>query len=391
MPLTLPDLDFLTSAAGQALLHRLTSEDLRDSNTLKLLTQLRKEYTAEEAGAALEMARLRVKAVEKFGENAPRMWFVRHALEQASDRRIREYRASGVSGTVVDVCCGIGSDALQFAQNGATVTGVDIDPVRIAIARLNAETLGLNITFELADAREITPTDVDLLFFDPARRADDKRIYDVEQYIPPLSLVKGWKAREMMVKLSPGVDLAQLESYGGEVEFISVEGDLKEAVLHLRAGLKSTPTATLITAEHVLHWRHEGEPESRPLSQPLGWLIEPDPAIIRAGLVEDAAVAFDGYQLDETIAYFTTDSHPLSEWVRAWRVLDWMPFNIKKLRAHLRETNVGRVTVKKRGSPLTPEQLIAQLKLKGGEEVRTLVLTRYQGDPIVIVCEEHPL
>jgi SAM-dependent methyltransferase len=385
-----PDaLNFLMSPAGQRLLQQLSSEDLREANTLRLLTRLRKDYS--QAGAALEMARLRLKAAAKFGENAAQMLFTRDALEQASDPCIRRYRAQHVRGNVLDVCCGIGSDALTFAAYGAQVTGIDLDPVRIAIAQYNAAVLDLSARFEVADARDITPANADLIFFDPARRSDDRRIYDVEGYIPPLSLVKRWNAPHIMAKLSPGVDLDQLESYSAEVEFISVEGDLKEAVLHLRSEtIPPVTSATLIMPDAVYHWKREREPEERPLSPPLAWLIEPDPALIRAGLVKDTAEALHGYQLDDTIAYLTADTLPQLPWVRAWRVLDWMPFHLKRLRAHLRESNVGRVTVKKRGSPLTPEGLIAQLKLKGGGEARTLVLTRYQGDPIVIVCEEMP-
>jgi hypothetical protein len=92
--------------------------------------------------------------------------------------------------------------------------------------------------------------------------------------------------------------------------------------------------------------------------------------------------------LDETIAYFTTDDKPDSPWVRTWQILGWMPFNLKKLRAYLREHNVGTVTVKKRGSAITPESLIPQLKLKG-DESRTLVLTRCQGAHIVIICADY--
>ncbi|HEX2622747.1 MAG TPA: class I SAM-dependent methyltransferase [Phototrophicaceae bacterium] len=394
MTITLNDLDFLTSDRGLSLLDRLANDNLSDKNSLSLLTRLRRDYSPEQAGAALEIAVLRQKAVTKFGANAAKLLFTRDALEQASDPLIQQYRAETVSGKVLDVCCGIGADSLAFASARANVTGLDLDPVRIAIARHNAEVLNLSdrAIFEIADVRDGIPGDRDLIFFDPARRDDTgKRIYDVERYIPPLSLIRDWHAPNIMVKLSPGVELAQIEGYGGQVEFISVNGDLKEAILHLRSSnLMNPPLATLITRGEILHWQRESEPESRRLSSPLSWLIEPDPAVIRAGLVEDVAQVFNGYQLDETIAYFTSDMLPVSPWVKAWRVLDWLPFNLKKLRAHLRESGVGRVTVKKRGSPLTPEELIAQLKLKGGSEARTLVLTRYQGDPIIIICEEHP-
>src|SRR5262245_12578178 len=93
MSLTLDHLTFLAASGGEALLERLTQEDLSEGNTLRLLTALRRDYPAEQAGAALEMARLRLKAVDKFGDDARRMFFTREALEQASDPLVRTYRA----------------------------------------------------------------------------------------------------------------------------------------------------------------------------------------------------------------------------------------------------------------------------------------------------------
>jgi THUMP domain-containing protein len=227
----------------------------------------------------------------------------------------------------------------------------------------------------------------DVIFFDPARRtADGKRIFDVERYQPPLSLVREWSAPRIVVKLSPGVELEQLAAYGGSVEFISVKGDLKEAVLWLGFEF-SARKATLLTSQQAYHWESGDSPVNVRISPPLGWLIETDAALLRAGLVTDAALAFGASQLDETIAYLTADERPDSPWVRTWKVLDWMPFHLKRLRAYLRERGVGHVTVKKRGAAITPEELIAGLKLKG-DESRTLVLTRYQGQPIVLICED---
>ena len=92
--------------------------------------------------------------------------------------------------------------------------------------------------------------------------------------------------------------------------------------------------------------------------------------------------------LDETIAYMTTTTQPQSPWVRAWRIIDWMPFHLKRLRAYLRARHIGQVTVKKRGVAITPEELTSKLRLKGGRDSCTIVLTRYQAQPIAIVCED---
>src|SRR5215207_8638291 len=123
MTITLEDLEYLTSDAGAAVLARLVGESLADDQTLKLLTALRRDMTPQQAGAALELARLRLKALRKFGADAARMFFTREALEQASDPLVRQWRMMRVTPglRVVDACCGIGADALAFAQAGGDV------------------------------------------------------------------------------------------------------------------------------------------------------------------------------------------------------------------------------------------------------------------------------
>jgi SAM-dependent methyltransferase len=405
-------LAFLASPDGERLLADLAHEDLRDANTLRLLTRLRREHSGERAGAALEMARLRRDAVPKFGADAARMFFTRDALEQASDPLIRRWRVQdptlnpsplrklrreglsdlstkrSVQVELLDVCCGIGADSLAFAAAGHRVLGIDLDPLRIEMARLNAAALGQDARFEVADAQTYAQN-TPYVFFDPARRtADGKRIYDVESYIPPLALVWRWNARAIMVKLSPGVDLEQLRPYfdqGWAIDFVSVEGDLKEALLYSNAASLSSRRAILLTPNEM-HVLEAASPAlAVEIAEPRAWLCEPDAAAIRAGLVQQVAHMCGGSLLDETIAYFTTDTQPDTSWARAWQIEAWMPFNAKRLREYLRARGVGRVTVKKRGTAVTPDVLIPQLKLKGDGK-RVIVLTRLRGQQIAMVC-----
>lgn len=388
MSITLADLDFLTSAGGAALLERLAAEDISDSSTLALLTRLRQDYDADQARAALALAQLRKKAGIKFGPDAARMFFTTDALEQASDPRISRYRAQTAAGLrVVDAGCGIGADSLALARAGADVLGLDSDPVRVEMARLNAAALAVPARFEVADVRDGLPP-ADFAFFDPARRdSGGRRIFRVEDYQPSLSVVRRWDVPHIAVKLSPGIHLDELRGYNGSVEFISVEGELKEAVLWLgfeRPALQ----AALIAGGNVYVWAQPDMMPDAPIAEPRGWLVEPDPALLRAGLVQDVVCAFHGFMLDETIAYFTTPTKPDSPWLRGWRILDWMPFHLKRLRAWLRERGIGRVTVKKRGMAITPEELTAKLKLTG-EGSCTLALTRFRGQPVVIICADY--
>jgi hypothetical protein len=131
----------------------------------------------------------------------------------------------------------------------------------------------------------------------------------------------------------------------------------------------------------------ESQPDL-PLSEPLSFIYEPDPAVIRAGLVQTVGAELNAAQLDTEIAYFTGEKAVNTPYARVWPVEGWMPFQLKRLRAELRERNIGRVTVKKRGSPILPEDLIQQLRLEGEGEL-TLFLTQMQGSPIVVFAGDE--
>ncbi|MFZ4814405.1 MAG: class I SAM-dependent methyltransferase [Phototrophicaceae bacterium] len=390
-PFTLQDVAFLTSARGDRLLNQLAAMDITPLNLPRLLTELRREYDPTETSAALETAQLRRNAFDKFGAVAAHMLFTGDALEQASDPYIRAYRARELAqdgSTLIDACCSIGTDAFAFAATGIEVTALDLDPVRLAMAARNAAVLGYSVQWQQADLTEQLPPPADALFFDPARRdADGRRVFHVQAYQPPLNMLDRWQGRYqyMRAKLAPGVTLEHIQSYGGRVRFYSVNGDLKEA--ELTVGESAQVTEAVLFHNGQAHHYAPTEAIDAQTDVPSGWLCEPDPAVIRAGYVAHLAHDLHGTQLDDSIAYFCTADEPQSVWVRAWQILEWMPFHVKRLRALLQARGIGQVTVKKRGSPLTPEALIPQLKLKG-EGSCTLVLTRLRGEPIVLICND---
>ena len=143
--------------------------------------------------------------------------------------------------------------------------------------------------------------------------------------------------------------------------------------------------ATLLIGSEIHHLFHRGV-QNVEITTPRNWLFEPDPAVLRAGLVQDLAIDLNATMLDETIAYLTMDERSETPWGRYWKILDWMPFQLKRLRRYLIEHGVGHVTVKKRGFPMTPEELIARLRLRQGDLSRILVMTRHHGKPVVIIC-----
>jgi hypothetical protein len=144
--------------------------------------------------------------------------------------------------------------------------------------------------------------------------------------------------------------------------------------------------ATLVHDGGFLELTADADPGTAPVGPVGRWLHEPDPAVIRSGLVALVAEQLGATLVDPTIAYLTSAAAGDSPWVRSYRVDEVLPFNLKRLRALLRARGVGRVTVKKRGSAIEPETLSRQLR-GPGQGSAVVVVTRVAGAPTAIVCD----
>lgn len=375
----------LLTPEGQRALLAATELKPTEETFLPALTKLQKSIDTELAKAALETVSLRAKASVKFSR-AAQMYFIREALEQASGEIISTYRAGRYKNfaRVVDACCGLGGDAIGLSSV-AHLTLVDKDPLRLTLARENLAVYGRAAEMLEADVTTAPLPTADAIWFDPARREAGRRKFSVHDYVPPLTCINDWHKHTpaLGVKLSPGVDLAELTNLPPhEVEFISVSGELKECVLWfgpLRT--EAARRATLLPSGQSLI----PNPQSQvSISFPKTFLYEPDPAILRAGLVTTLAAQLDAQQIDPDIAYLTSDRLTPTPFARAFVIEDSLPFQLKRLREYLRARRVGNITVKKRGSPLTPEELIHKLKLAGPES-RIVFLTHVNGEPYVLV------
>ncbi|AEN11871.1 MULTISPECIES: methyltransferase domain-containing protein [unclassified Streptomyces] len=380
----------LRTPQGTALLDELRDHD--PARELATATRLRRSHPAHLVSAALGQARLRQRAVAKFGAaDAYRMFFTPDGVEQATRTPVATHRAErfarlGGVRSVADLCCGIGGDAIALARAGISVLAVDRDPLTAQVARANAEALGLQDRIEVrcADVTEIDTTPYDAVFVDPARRGGRGRIFDPEAYSPPLSWATeaALKAPRAALKIAPGVPH---EAVGpqAEAEWISDGGDVKEAVLWFGEDVEpGTFRATLLPSGATLS---AAGPLPAPPVGPVGrYLYEPDGAVIRAHLVAAVVEECGGRLVDETIAYVTADEPYVSPYATGYEITDQLPFNMKKLKALLRERRVGVLTVKKRGSAVEPEELRRKMKLQG-PNAATVFLTRVAGAPTMLV------
>jgi SAM-dependent methyltransferase len=407
----------VTGQGGQAALQELLTPEGRElvdaltpydaSTALGRLEAVRRDprwsQRPELVAAAATQARLRTRARARF-PGAPR-WWTPDGLEQATrpdvaDRHAARYVAAGIT-RVADLGCGAGSDALAMAAAGLAVECVDLDPDALWAASATAADRGLSITIRHGDIMTVParwnlpspdgPDDPFGCFVDPARRRGGARALAAESWSPPWSWVRALAARVPATgaKLAPGIDHALLPD-GPQVEWVSVSGDLVEAAAWwgpLRQGPARRVATTLRDGVAVGLDDSDGVPQAA-IGPVTGWLLEPDPAVIRAGLVSVLAERIDGHLLDPRIAYIAArGAPPESPLAARFEVLDEVPFARKAMRSWLRQRGFGDVVVKKRGVNVVPEELRGALRLEGAGPTATLVLTRTDAGPLALLVE----
>ncbi|GAB3771325.1 hypothetical protein FB382_000423 [Nocardioides ginsengisegetis] len=373
----LDDFRWLLTDDGQQLLARAADAP---ADPLHAQTQLRRTADPGHVAAALTQVGLRRKAEAKFGDLAARMYFTPDGLEQATRLPVATHRSARLQAaqmeTLVDLGCGIGGDLIASARAGLTCAGVDLDPVRVAVAEANLAALDLPGAVMVADATGVDHSPFDVAFADPARRTGRGRTFDVDDWTPPWPFVEGLLRRDACVKVAPGIPHAIIPA-GVEAEWVSDHGEVKEAALWSGRLATTERRATVIGDGGLATLTEEDDPGAGVV--PVGrFLYEPDGAVIRAGLVTAVAAGVQGGLVDAHIAYVTSDEAMRTPFARGYEVLEELPYREKALRAALRERNVGALTIKKRGVEVVPEQLRKRLDLSG-DETATVVLTRVAG------------
>ena len=389
------DLDafrWLLTDDGAALLARVAelvpAEAPRGVDELAVQTELRRHATPEHVAAALGQVELRRHAEAKFGDAAARMWFTRDGLEQATRASVAAHRAGRLAAfradSLVDLGCGIGGDLLAAAKVGVTCVGVDLDPLRVAVAEANLAALECGGAVAVADATEVDTDPFAVAFADPARRTGAGRTFDVDEWSPPWSFVQRLLTRDSCVKVAPGIPHSLVPD-GVEAEWVSDHGEVKEAALWSGDLVTTARRATVIGDGGLATLTEDDDPGAE-VREVGAYLYEPDGAVIRAGLVTAVAAGVDGGLVDAHIAYVTSDASFRSPFARGYRVREQLPYREKQLKAALRERGVGRLTIKKRGVDVVPEQLRRRLALAGDEEA-TIVLTRVAGKGVALLVD----
>jgi SAM-dependent methyltransferase len=379
----------LLSPDGRELLDRLAGEQVDPGRALELAQALRGRYPPDLVAAALTQQALRTAARAKFSRAAA-MLFTRAGLEQASSEITAAHSAARylADGLVADLCCGIGGNLTALGR-GRRVVAVDRDVVSLEYARHNAAVYGAadGLAAVCADVGDVALGGVGAVFIDPARRADGRRLATGRSE-PPLRwcLDLAGRVPAVGIKAAPGLP-RELVPAGWEAEFVAVGRDLKEALLWSPALATAGSRATILPSGDTLAAAPGASGADVPVAAPGAFLLDPSPAVTRAGLVEELARRLGVWKIDPEIAFLSDDREHRIPFARTLRVLESAPWHERRFARRLAELGIGAADIRRRGLAGDVPQIHRRLGLRGPGRA-TVVLTRASGRPWGLICTD---
>jgi len=351
-----------------------------------LQQRLRTQFSDAAVRTALTLRDLRRKAAAKFSQ-ADQMWFTPTGLEQATSEAIARHKAKRFDGLVWDYCCGIGGDSIALAERGE-VRGVDLDPSMCLRAAWNAELFGVADRLQTLTQDVTTITErTGLLHIDPDRRpSGQQRTLRIEDFSPGLEVLKTLIAefRGGAIKLSPASNFVG-KFPGAEIELISLNGECKEATVWFGdlAGSESFRATVLPSGESI-----SADPLSAraDITTTQAFVFDPDPALVRSGLLDVLAERLQVTRLDDAEEYLTAPKAVISPWMQTFRVLEVLPNNDREVRAACRRFEFGSAEIKCRHLSIDIEKVRRKLPLNGSRP-GVLIYARVLGKATVIACE----
>ena len=398
-------ISWLISPIGQEVIHAAREF----SDPLRAVPALRKRFPEtdpEFISQAMLQASLQLALEKRWGIAAGKLLLTRDGISQATRPVIAKYRAEfvvkkfGPVAHVLDLTCGLGFDSLEFARAGLKVSAVELDPVVAEFAQRNLSEFGINVT--CADATTFAiPADVDVVFVDPARRdpqgsktalGEAKRIFNPQQWSPSWDAITEISARfPVIAKVAPGMDKSEIATW--DARWLSADGDLLECFISFPG--TGARTAVLISTETGTSIEISGESQTR--SESLGgYLVVPDPALIRASALTPLAELINGGLVNEHIAWLTTNDETgitaLQELdppqATTLEIIDSFKYSDKELLAHAKGVLATGVTIMTRGMKLDVEAIrksVVKVTSRGDQE---LIVAIYRDDagPQALLC-----
>jgi SAM-dependent methyltransferase len=332
--------------------------------------------------AAVHLVEARRKGRAKF-DRADRMWLDPTGVEQSTAEPVARHKARrfGGAGLVVDLCCGIGGDAIAQAAEAGRVVAVDRDEgmTRRTLWNAGVYDVGDRVSAVLADAERFPIPEGALVHVDPDRRVEGARraAQMLADYHPGPEFLLDLAGRVPggAIKLGPASDF-DAHFYGDrfEVELVSLGGEAREATVWLGDLVSCRRRATRLP-EGATWTDRDGPPGAYAPARPLeAWAFDPDPALLRSGLLDSFAEVLGLGRINDAVDFLTGADRVESPFLAAFEVVEELPVDVKVLRRVVLDRGIGILEIKVRGLEIRPETLRAQLRPKGPDSMTLLLV-----------------
>jgi hypothetical protein len=114
-------------------------------------------------------------------------------------------------------------------------------------------------------------------------------------------------------------------------------------------------------------------------------LFDPDPAVVRAGLVDVLAEANQLLRLDPAEEYLTADNPVQTPFAQMFEVIEDLSNNDREIRNWFRRADCGQVEIKCRRIPVSADKVRQKLPLSGSLPL-VLIFARIAGRARAVVC-----
>ncbi|MFT6019698.1 MAG: 16S rRNA G966 N2-methylase RsmD, partial [Saprospiraceae bacterium] len=327
------------------------------------------------------------------------------SLEQCSSELTGKYKASLINGDrLIDMTGGFGVDSYFFSKSFKRIYYIEknkelVECVANNFKQLKADHIAVHIGDGVEFLEDFTGT-VDWIFIDPARRGDqNKKVFLFEDIEPDITQIKDLlfeKSADVLVKLSPMLDLTQAMKQMAEIKrvfIVSVKNECKELIIHLSN--KAVPSDIPIVCVDIKgedeidefmssSEKRKSENVALTLSDPLDYIYEPNKSIMKGGVQNDLAAQMGLSKIGVNSNFFTSADEMITFPGRVFRKVSVIQLRKKLIKKFLVD---GKANIIARNFPLKASQIYDKFRIKPGGKYYFLATKLRDGSNVLMVCE----
>ena len=330
-------------------------------------------------------------------------------LEQSSSEHTAAYKSMLLKQgeTLLDLTSGFGVDDIYFSKKAKRIVCVEQNKMLVDLLSYNFECLqAKNYLCVNADAEEylLSAENFDVIYLDPARRDENKnKVFEIEASQPnvlKLIDVLHSKAKRIILKLSPMIDLKQIEKSFeniSDIHIVSLKNECKEILVEIVnheveeinyhcVDIKSLTFENgelFLCFNKIIQRKNFLIQRNILLNQRVNkYLYEPNVSILKLGRF-DALIEKYGFEKLHRNSHLFTSENLIKDFEgRSFELLEQRNASPKALK------DIKQANITVRNFPQTVKEIRNKTKIKEGGELYLFFTTIGNEEKICLVCKK---